>query len=417
MSVRPLLAGLLLTALHAGEAVPPVPDPLGLGPRLALLDFLQSEWRIKPPEKATYQELCHLYWAEHRRRNPPVAAPDPAEEAARNERIRALASKLLARGLTVPAEADEAMLQTMLEQAEKRKNEPTEPEPTSGQQTGEAKAVDQPADKPVDKAAGRPAEKPASPGDWKGQLSALWKAREEQIPADPDLGWTIEQPELSHVANRYRLRRAGGEYAFDDRPPAKPEDGLEVWMNIAMLEPSGFGTAVARFQTERWRKAWWDAPAREWSAYPPAQRAWVRDSQASQRIFAGIIDGPGDGSRSAAWRTLHQNADAKQVIDTGQIDPALAALFASVQTAHGGVALPLVEIEAATHQHERLYRLVKPYEETLIAAQNAARGSVEDETVKRAFGQLERLGRELNAVTVRRRELLRECLVRIGVSL
>lgn len=61
------LALLLVLALPAARAadqppLPEIPDPFGLGPRLALIDHLRTEFRDEPPADATYEQLVARYW-------------------------------------------------------------------------------------------------------------------------------------------------------------------------------------------------------------------------------------------------------------------------------------------------------------------------------------------------------------------
>lgn len=62
-----------LAALAAAAEPPPVPDPIGLGERLALIDHLQETYGRRPPPGASLEELRRLYAAQWRARQPAPA--------------------------------------------------------------------------------------------------------------------------------------------------------------------------------------------------------------------------------------------------------------------------------------------------------------------------------------------------------
>lgn len=59
-----LLAVLAFPAVQAADQppLPDIPDPFGLGPRLALIDHLRTEFKDEPPADATYEQLVARYW-------------------------------------------------------------------------------------------------------------------------------------------------------------------------------------------------------------------------------------------------------------------------------------------------------------------------------------------------------------------
>jgi S1-C subfamily serine protease len=93
---------------------PPVPDPFGLGERLALIDHLRETWKIEPPPSATLEQLEALYW-KHAKPVPPTLDEDAALAA---DRMRRLRGELKERyRIEAPAEADEATLGALLAEA------------------------------------------------------------------------------------------------------------------------------------------------------------------------------------------------------------------------------------------------------------------------------------------------------------
>jgi hypothetical protein len=86
------IIAIALLALGRGEAAdpPPVPDPLGLGERLALIDYLQATYGIHPPPGETVEDLRQRYvtaWSK-------AQAPVPDDVADQNERIRRLRQRI-----------------------------------------------------------------------------------------------------------------------------------------------------------------------------------------------------------------------------------------------------------------------------------------------------------------------------------
>jgi S1-C subfamily serine protease len=96
-------------------AKPPVPDPFGLGERLALIDYLQQTFKAKPAQGATLEELSALYWQLSARAQ---AAARPSDELLTQDRIARLRRELKD-GFTIdpPATAGEDELVHLLGQA------------------------------------------------------------------------------------------------------------------------------------------------------------------------------------------------------------------------------------------------------------------------------------------------------------
>ncbi len=75
---------LLLAWMATSAADPPtVPDPLGLGERLALIDLLQETYGVHPGTGETLEQLQKRYAAAWHK----AQAPEPREETERNERM------------------------------------------------------------------------------------------------------------------------------------------------------------------------------------------------------------------------------------------------------------------------------------------------------------------------------------------
>jgi hypothetical protein len=106
--VRPFL--LLLAGLLAAVEPPPVPDPIGLGERLALYEHLRQAYGLKPAPGVPLAELQAQYAAAWAARAGPVAG-DPGKPA-REQRLRAA---IVARyQVEVDPALDEAGLQDLL---------------------------------------------------------------------------------------------------------------------------------------------------------------------------------------------------------------------------------------------------------------------------------------------------------------
>ncbi len=89
-------------ASFAGEAPPDIPDPFGLGERLALIDHLRDTMQVQVPDDATYEQLVALYWASQ------TVRPPTAEEALTRDRVQRLRAQL----------ADEFRVETAAEASE-----------------------------------------------------------------------------------------------------------------------------------------------------------------------------------------------------------------------------------------------------------------------------------------------------------
>jgi hypothetical protein len=105
------LALLLLTGMAASAAdPPPVPDPLGLGERLALITLLQETYAIHPATGETLAQLQERYAAAWRKAQAP-----PPEEAGQRERMQRLRRHVSERfGQDADPALDEAGLLALL---------------------------------------------------------------------------------------------------------------------------------------------------------------------------------------------------------------------------------------------------------------------------------------------------------------
>lgn len=116
--MRPRLLIALLccsAALAAGEALPKpdVPDPFGLGERLALIDWLKTNTASRPAAGATMDELVALYWQAR------GGAPEKVgEDQQTADRVRRLRAELKDRyKIEPPADVDEVELGRLLSEA------------------------------------------------------------------------------------------------------------------------------------------------------------------------------------------------------------------------------------------------------------------------------------------------------------
>lgn len=128
-----LAAALCLAALAATAEPPPVPDPIGLGERLALIDHLHEAYGQKPPAGATLEELRALYAAQWQARNQPAAAAatgpvdtigDEIPDTGRAEREARLRRRILDRhGVEADPGADETALLRQLQALDAARSE------------------------------------------------------------------------------------------------------------------------------------------------------------------------------------------------------------------------------------------------------------------------------------------------------
>jgi S1-C subfamily serine protease len=135
------LLSFFATCMMAAEDLPrpEIPDPFGLGERLALIDHLRETMGVTPPQDATLEQLIALYW-KHKK---PAQTIINHDEALAQDRMRRMRQELQDKfSIIAEANADEAKLNQLLSEARAAKNE------------ADVKAV-------LDKAAAR--ENPSSP--------------------------------------------------------------------------------------------------------------------------------------------------------------------------------------------------------------------------------------------------------------
>lgn len=113
-----LLLLLLTAAVIAAADPPPVPDPIGLGERLALIDHLREVYGQRPAADATLDQLRSAYaaaWARSNRPSTETIPDDPNEAAAALDRSRRLRVLIHQRHQVEADPAlDEAGLQALL---------------------------------------------------------------------------------------------------------------------------------------------------------------------------------------------------------------------------------------------------------------------------------------------------------------
>ncbi len=120
---RALLAVLGMIAgagvLPAAELTkPPVPDPYGLGERLALIDCLQQAFKAAPAQGATLEELTALYWQLSARAQ---LAARSSDELLAGDRIARLRRELTdAFAIDAPAATTEEGLVRLLAEARQK---------------------------------------------------------------------------------------------------------------------------------------------------------------------------------------------------------------------------------------------------------------------------------------------------------
>lgn len=169
MRLLPFIASLFLAMpLTFAEDLPTpqVPDPFGLGERLALIDYLRDTCKLSPPPDATMEQLVAMYWKHHQKEREAIKE-DASDQALAADRMRRLRQELKDKfKIEAPADADEAALGRLLNDAR-------------------TKATDDAMKQVRDKAAAR--ENPASPQEaarFAEQDRAAVEARLESISQD-----------------------------------------------------------------------------------------------------------------------------------------------------------------------------------------------------------------------------------------
>jgi S1-C subfamily serine protease len=105
-----LIALLFLAGACAAEQeMPDIPDPYGLGERLALIDHLNEHFAVTAPEGASLDDLIALYW----RHQQAAAAPTEDEIMAR-DRMQRMRAQLAELRVDAPEQATETDLAELL---------------------------------------------------------------------------------------------------------------------------------------------------------------------------------------------------------------------------------------------------------------------------------------------------------------
>ena len=116
-----LLHCLFQLAVAAEElAKPNVPDPFGLGERLALVDYLRDTCKLSPPVDATIEQLVAMYWTFHQKERETISA-NATDQALSADRMRRLRTELLTKfKIEPPADADEVALGKLLNESKSK---------------------------------------------------------------------------------------------------------------------------------------------------------------------------------------------------------------------------------------------------------------------------------------------------------
>jgi chromosome segregation ATPase len=117
-----ILLSFLFTVAITAESLPKpeIPDPFGLGERLALIDHLRETMGVTPPQDATLEQLIALYW-KHKK---PSETKLNHDDALALDRIRRMRQELQDKfSITAEADADEAKLSQLLNEARSAKND------------------------------------------------------------------------------------------------------------------------------------------------------------------------------------------------------------------------------------------------------------------------------------------------------
>jgi hypothetical protein len=157
--LRPTL--MLLASLAAAADPPPVPDPLGLGERLALIDLLQETYAIHPGAGETLAQLKQRYAAAWRAAQAAAQTPEQRAEVERGERMARLRRLIDERfGQAADPALDEdgliALLQRLKDEARERAAAAAPADDTAAERRPAARAATAPPSPPVARPPGDP---------------------------------------------------------------------------------------------------------------------------------------------------------------------------------------------------------------------------------------------------------------------
>ncbi len=426
------LALVVLGRVCAADAPPEIADPFGLGPRLALLEHLRTEFKLAPAADATYEQLVELYWVEELKRHPRQDAADslgdPAgvdEDALARDRVSRLreALKHEFHSQAAPEATEEELATTLRTLRDQRRNEAiadgavqnthgasTPPVKASPGEAGTGSKRPETTEKPLDVAASTPADSAAADliGGWRARVLETWQ-RMKAIPADVPTAWPPTMAEIAKLIGAYRIRRGTGPDEYSDRPPAF-EQGMQVWIQRTRLE--GGSGAYIPTQVTRWMPALWIPEDTVWTWEHPARYRWARESEPYSLLVQLLIAGPGlSAERQKIWK------ERRKALTEAAGDPLGDQAFVDVcatAAKEGGFPDALPYVERISLRIEATFKQIDLGSSHYETAQDLVRGNAEDAKAASLAAEwrarLEQLSQQMLALDLDRRQKLEALL-------
>jgi hypothetical protein len=312
---------LTLGASAAELPMPEVPDAVGLGPRLALIDALRAEG-AKVPESADLEQLKALYWSRHGGVPGAVVEPELGavdEAALERDRVHRLREELARRHVPAPADADEAKLAALLRESRERERSDAQvagARAADAERHGGAAEAEGAGNEP---ATAEPAADPKTEprGAWKQRVAALLaKLDPRPLDAPPIFPWGERPLPTGDGKGRVRVLHDGGREELLEALPADDHGIASLWelhdLSVQRTVIDGSGTHTL---------------ANEWvPLFFVANAGWVQDPDAKRRaieedLFADWFDtllsgaDPGGGSDGGAMERIRQAREEAVAID------------------------------------------------------------------------------------------------------
>jgi hypothetical protein len=316
---------------------PDIPDPVGLGERLALIDHLRTELHVKPPDDASFDELVELYW---QALGPQALAkargvhfediPDTeVDRAVRIDRLR----RELSQRYNFHTTGDLTEEQLLKELQRMRGEVEAEQMAAMGavNKTEQAQARAEEVAKAVEEQA--QAGIPNSPDPhsfskeerWKIELADAWKQLEE-LPTTWDVRWLGKGKPAGDPQGRYKLKHADGSFDYQEKMPETNDNIVEAWLLRSSGDPDN------DMVSQRWQPMSWIHENNYWIPEGPEIFRWSREEPYGEHWISALLRKPGvsEGTEgkwyvaNGAWK----RAEAIKAVkgDGSGVEPARAAV-------------------------------------------------------------------------------------------
>lgn len=327
----------LLIALVAASAcaedlpMPDVPDPVGLGPRLALIDYLRNEMRVEPQADATLEQLVTLYWRSKGEAALAVARGEtidamPETEADLQMRVDRLRRELQARyGYHAPAEFDEAQLIKELNRLRAQDEKEQLEKMGAVNRAEQAHARKEEHEKIAAENSATAVAPRGGDEDWRNQLQAAWR-RLEALPTWWDAKWLGKGEPAEDQSGRVKVKRGNGMFDYLAEIPNTNDDIAEAWL---LRKDRDEDTDMV---SARWQPMSWIAEESVWIPDQPEPYRWSREEGYGKEWFSALLSKPGHGEDwNSAWYVAYgqwERAEARKKLhnDAAGLDEARAAV-------------------------------------------------------------------------------------------